>query len=388
MFRVTILQQILPVYRVPFFEALAQTGQMELHLFYDDEFMGHQSHGDGSLVFTRVGKAPIKKLISRFYWQNHPQILGGLKAGDILVVSGSPWFLSNYYLIWKARRKGIGVVWWGQGFSTTTTRTRLILKRILMKMAHTWILYTSEETARFKQFGFDPHRLFAAENTMDTQAIRDVANQWDSGRLAQFKEREGISNRSCLLFCSRLIPKTKLHLLMDILPDLIKQHPSTLLLIIGDGPLKQELQKRAEEDGTQDAIRFLGAIHAEDQLAPWFLSSEAFVYPGAVGLSILHGLSYGLPMVLHGTRSEHGPEFAAFQDGVNGFSFKEDQAPDFLEKILSILKDPALRDRLSDGALETVEKRFNMKIMVGNFMKAFQKTREMVALVKGNKTKL
>ena len=57
------------------------------------------------------------------------------------------------------------------------------------------------------------------------------------------------------------------------------------------------LQSIAEELDVEQYVRWLGSIYDEAQLAPWFLTADAFVYPGAIGLSVLHAMGYGLPVV-------------------------------------------------------------------------------------------
>ena len=45
-----------------------------------------------------------------------------------------------------------------------------------------------------------------------------------------------------------------------------------------------------------DLVGDLGSIYDEIELAPWFLTADAFVYPENIGLSILHAFGYGLPV--------------------------------------------------------------------------------------------
>ena len=49
-----------------------------------------------------------------------------------------------------------------------------------------------------------------------------------------------------------------------------------------------------------------------------------FVYPGGVGLSLIHAMAYGLPSIIHDDRWRHMPEIAAFQDGRTGRTFERE----------------------------------------------------------------
>ena len=59
------------------------------------------------------------------------------------------------------------------------------------------------------------------------------------------------------------------------------------LVIIGGGDQESALKDRAASLGLAQQITWLGPIHDEMQLAPWFLQSDVFVYPGAIGLSLV-----------------------------------------------------------------------------------------------------
>ena len=85
----------------------------------------------------------------------------------------------------------------------------------------------------------------------------------------------------------------------------------------GEGPERASLEKLASELGISDATTFTGAIYDQKSLAPWFNDAWASVSPGALGLSAVHSLAFGVPMVV--ARDEgHGPEISTIRDGENG----------------------------------------------------------------------
>ena len=64
-----------------------------------------------------------------------------------------------------------------------------------------------------------------------------------------------------------------------------------------------------------DSIRWLGALYEQEVMAPWFLSAKVFVYPGYIGLSIMHAMGYGLPVITHDNMDNQSPEVAALRNG-------------------------------------------------------------------------
>src|SRR5690606_35683945 len=60
--------------------------------------------------------------------------------------------------------------------------------------------------------------------------------------------------------------------------------------------------------------------------------------PGNVGLTAMHALTYGTPVVSHSNASRQGPEFESIKDGVSGFLFKEDDVDSLVDAILKCKK--------------------------------------------------
>ena len=58
-----------------------------------------------------------------------------------------------------------------------------------------------------------------------------------------------------------------------------------------------------------------------------------FIYPGSVGLSLIHAYNYGLPSIIFSDMRYHMPESAAFKEGFNGISYKKDSATSLARSI-------------------------------------------------------
>lgn len=185
-----------------------------------------------------------------------------------------------------------------------------------------------------------------------------------------FRDREGLNGRKVLVFCSRLTPKTRLLQAIDAVARLRADHPDILLSVIGDGALRSEAEAKVKALGLGSHVRFLGAMFDEDQLAPWFLSAQCLLYPGPIGLSLLHAFAYGLPVVTHDNLRNQNPEIAALEPGANGLTFKENDVADFANALGRILSDPALQSAMSQQARITAHRDYTMQAMVRNFENA------------------
>src|SRR5690606_20023498 len=109
-----------------------------------------------------------------------------------------------------------------------------------------------------------------------------------------------------------LQPKNRLDLLIRATLELSKEIPDVKTVIIGNGESERErLRNLAHDLGIGGHIIFVDGIYDEERLAPWFMSSRVFCYPENIGLSLIHALWYGVPVVTSDSRSTQNPEIAA-----------------------------------------------------------------------------
>lgn len=377
-FHLLIVQPTVPHYRKEFFGLLANAvAPVTVMLRAAPTIPG----GPSSIPTTALPNVdyhadfPICSLIAgRLYWQRHLS-LEGLSAGDVVVLSGNPRFLSNYFLFWQARRRGVGVVWWGHGWSSTSGPFTAWIRRSLMRFADVLLLYTDAERDRFIELGFSPQHVFATNNAIGSGEIGEAKRYWTPARLQRFHEERRLADRDLLLFCGRLTVKSDFLLLLDAFSRVAKRRPTVTLAVVGDGELRASAKNCSELLGISDRIIWLGEVHEESQLAPWFLSAKALVYPGSIGLSLLHAFSYGLPVITHGTRHRHNPEIAALEHRVNGLTFDIGDAVSLAASIKELLDDSRRRKLMSEAAARTVQHKYSTRWMVNGFVEAVHAAR-------------
>jgi glycosyltransferase involved in cell wall biosynthesis len=200
----------------------------------------------------------------------------------------------------------------------------------------------------------DSSKLFVAPNAINQSSILGAISAWNPDRLQEFCLRQGISNRRTVLFLSRLEPEKRPELAVEALERLRSVHPEILLAFIGDGSSRPILEAMVRDRGLSDSVRFLGAIHDQFHIAPWALSSELLIHPGALDLTILHAFGYGLPVVTTNDKSIQMPEVDALVNGVNGLEYQDGNVGDLVACCSRLLSDSSLRARMSIAATESV----------------------------------
>lgn len=366
-----IIQPIVPAYRVPLFERLARFQDLRVTVQCSPQWPG-----GGRSVAMDVPEYHPDRPASRlpgtpFIRQRGLRLIGAQGPRDVLAVCGDPQHVSSMRLLLKARGQGVGILWWGHHRSAFARSWRIALRmRMVRRLADCVLSYTVSGMEAFVRAGIPRERVFAAGNTIDLSPVTAAIDHWTPDRLKAFRQQQGLEGRRNLLFCSVLNPKTELHIAIRAMALPPLNTGEWMLTVIGDGPLREEYETEARRCGVSDRVLWLGKILEQDQLAPWFLTAEAFVYPGAIGLSLIHAFAYGLPVVTHESVEAQMPEFEAFRDGINGVAFKRGSEADLSAKLNRLLGNPNWRSRLAAEAKQTVFQRYTMDHMTERFTAA------------------
>ena len=373
--KVLVIQPTVPHYRVAFFNGIARKLKGELRIQASARIPGGpDSVNTSELPGIHYSANHRLKTFGHntLYWQ-HKLDLGDMGKGDVLFVAGNPRFLSLFPLIFKARLRGMGVIIQGHGWSSSSRPLTARLRHTLWRCGHVLYLYTDEEREQFISNGFSSERVFAANNTIGTDDIQKALEAWTPRRLDGFRQETGWpATPPTLLFCGRLTTKAELHVLLDAMAQLRDQNRPVRLVVIGTGDEEARLRAHCSRLRLDEHVIWHGAEHDEMRLAPWFLSAQLFVYPGAIGLSLLHAFNYGLPVITHDQLRQHNPEIAALQPGINGDIFSQGNAPHLAARIDQLLSQPDALQRMREQALQTIEQRFSTELMVDRFISAVE----------------
>jgi glycosyltransferase involved in cell wall biosynthesis len=118
--------------------------------------------------------------------------------------------------------------------------------------------------------------------------------------------------------------------------------PDAHVILVGDGPLRGELEQQAVDLGVSDRIHFVGR---QEDIPSWLAAMDVFVLPSlfeGLPLSILEAMAAGLPVVA--TAVDGTPE--AVEGGVTGRLVPAEDAGALAAALVDVLKTPGLAARL------------------------------------------
>ncbi|MBL7199911.1 MAG: glycosyltransferase [Anaerolineae bacterium] len=159
---------------------------------------------------------------------------------------------------------------------------------------------------------------------------------------------------------ARLGPEKGHAYLLEAAAEVLKQVLQTRLLLVGDGPMRSQLEGRAKALGVADSIVFAGLRHDVPTILSLF---DLFVLPSlweGLPMAVLEAMAAGLPVVA--TAVGGTPEVVV--DGVTGLLVPPGDPDALAEAIFRLLRDPDLRQRMGQAGRERVVERFSAERMV------------------------
>lgn len=171
------------------------------------------------------------------------------------------------------------------------------------------------------------------------------------------------SEKPIILSVGRLVPKKGFTDLLDACAILARRGISFECRIIGEGPLKDELQNRIEQLGLADLVKLLGAVPHPKVLSA-YREATVFVLPSRVdedgdrdGIPnvIAEAMAMGLPVVA--TDVSAIPELV--QDNVTGLLVAQKAPQQLAEALEKVLSRPGLADSFGQAARHRAEAVFD-----------------------------
>jgi glycosyltransferase involved in cell wall biosynthesis len=136
------------------------------------------------------------------------------------------------------------------------------------------------------------------------------------------------------------------------------------LLLVGDGPLRNALEREVQECGVRSKVTFLGEIQNEEMM-PLFAAADVFILPSiarseAFGIVQLEAMAAGTPVV--NTHLDSGVPWVS-QHGITGLTVPARDADALARAVTTLLDDEPLRTRFGAAGRERVGREFTAEVM-------------------------
>lgn len=276
---------------------------------------------DYSLLHGKVKETHTKRIFGGWYWQpgvvetleqnyTHYILLGETRAL-------STWMFCILARLFYPRKK---VYFWSHGWYGKETSIEKFVKKMLFHLPNSGIfLYGNYARGLMIKEGFDASRLFTIHNSLAYDKQLEIRNRLSYSDI--YYQHFGNTNRN-IIFIGRLTKVKRIDLLLRALAKLKKQGYDYNLTIVGDGVEKESLQLLVSKLCIQKSVWFYGACYDENENARLIYNADLCVSPGNVGLTAMHVMIFGCPVVTHNNFPYQMPEFEAIHQGKTGDFFE------------------------------------------------------------------
>ena len=354
--KLALQQRVLPGYRAPFFDLLAQACTGGLYVF-----AGNPLPIEAIVTTATFEHAALTPAQNRhLFHTRHPLYLCWQEGiipwlektnPDALIVEANPRYLSTPRALRWMKNRGRPTLGWGLGAPPANPLLTRQRARFLAQLDGV-IAYSQHGTEEYRALNiFPPDRIFTAPNAVTPRPTSPPPPRPPHPR-----------HPLTLLFVGRLQTRKRLELLFQACAGL----PSEIqprLVIVGDGPARDEFQTHAAQFYPQ--AEFVGAKHGAE-LAPFFAGADLFVLPGTGGLAVQEAMSYGLPVIV---AQGDGTQDALVRPG-NGWLVPPDDLTGLRQTLAEALTTPARLRPMGAESYRIVSEEINLEAMVQVFIRA------------------
>ncbi len=320
-------------YRLRFFESMANRYTITF-FFHEPSPLPHSLH---CIYSTK------EQVTSGITWRlsvaDIARLFFGIKESDIFITS----FLWNAYSILGllfAKLLGKKVILWEElwfPFSGKKQRVKRLIIRMLAAGVDAFYVLGEVQSEFLQQLNVAHDKIF-------------VANEYPGAIYSQITPQvldlPFAPRTKIFLFIGRLVEFKGVTYLLQGFRQLAAEEKDVALLIVGDGPLKEELQGWCIREGLTN-VHFCGWIADVQQKAYLFEASSCVVVPSITNagdaeggpLVVLEALSAGKPVI--GTTAL-GSSTAFIKEGVNGYIVPEKDSQALYQAMKTVATLPAV----------------------------------------------
>lgn len=292
-------------------------------------------------LFFRTG-------ILKFAHQNYDKYL---IIGDFNI-SFIPFLLICRITNKKVYAWGHGLKEWG-GFMS-------LANKVQMKLIHKYFTYGEKGMLRMIDMGVPANKLSVIYNSL-TEKVDPIKNSRLSSSILAEHFNNDYPN---LIFVGRLTKIKKLDWIIEAMSYHKRNGIFYNVLFVGDGEEWEILHNLVIKNDLQKSVWFYGRCYDVDVLNKLIYNSCLCISPGNVGLTALHAMMYGVPVISHDKFEEQVPEYEVIIPGKTGMLYQYNNKQDFWDKIEWWLKQKFNRDEIRSNCYDVINSKWNSSYQI------------------------
>ncbi|EJQ43717.1 hypothetical protein IEQ_05045 [Bacillus cereus BAG6X1-2] len=176
-----------------------------------------------------------------------------------------------------------------------------------------------------------------------------------------------------ILTTNRMEPIKGMRYFIDSIPGILKEHPDTTFIIIGDGSEQKKLRKKIRSQNiNQSKVIFIGKV-ANVEIKKWMSLADIYVQPSLMegsSIAIIEAMACSKAIVA----SMVGGNPDIIRHGESGLLVKPMSSLKLQEAVLYLLENPEICKKLGLRAKEKVENELNWVSLAEHITKIYEKS--------------
>lgn len=350
-----------PHYRLPIFQLM--DSELNCDFYFGDKVDGEIKKLDYKKLKGFKRELKNKSIFkTSFKWQKGILPLLLKNRYKTFIITGDPYYLSNWAIIIIGKILGKKIIPWSHGMTGSGKNKMEWFEKLFFQLCPIVLLYGNYSRNKMIEIGFDEKKLVCIYNSLDYEQ--------------QVKIRRTLKNTSIyndyfnnsfptIIYIGRIQSNKNLESLVEVTKLLNEKGIFCNLVFIGKDIGNNDVVKTAEKLDLNDKIWFYGPCYEEAKIGELLFNAEICVSPGPVGLTALHSLTYGTPVVSNNNFEEQMPEFEVIEEGKTGSFFIKDNLEDLSSKIEFWLNQTELdRIKVRSNCYQVIENNWNPKSQI------------------------
>ena len=302
----------------------------------------------------------------------HKELKKVLKEGNYKIVHSHISTMS-FFSLWAAKSAKVPVrIVHAHSTTNKQEKKKNLMKQVLRPFSKVFAnrYFCCSELAGRWLFGnktYNQGKVYLLNNAIDV----DKFKYNEKVRKAKRKELNIKDKDLVIGHIGRFVKPKNHEFLIDIFNEIHKQNKNTILLLAGDGPLKEEIQNKVKKIGLEKNVQFLGQRNDANEL---YQAMDAFVLPSLYeGLPVVgvEAQAAGLPCFLSTDMTKE----TKVLDSTQFISLTHDTKY-WADKILKEVKTFERKD----SSREITDNNFNIKKEIRKIEKQYQQLLERSSL--------
>lgn len=345
------------LYRYPIFEQIGRNFNCDFYLGkLGDGVQKNNVIFDYNSLTGYKSTHDVKHIISNFYWQKNVVSLL-FKPYKYYMFTGEPYDLSSWVFGLLAMFTKKKVMCWSHGWYGRENLLKRVLKKFYFRLFDELFLYNQYAVNLMKAEGFSETKLHCIYNSLDYEKQKRIREKLSASNL--FSSHFGNDNQT-LIYIGRIQKRKKIELILRAMSELNQEGYKTNLVIVGKDVDICGIDKEIERLELGKQVWLYGPCYDEERTGELFYNADVCVSPGDIGLTAIHALTYGCPIITHNDLRYQMPEFEAIEEGLTGAFFEHDNVKDLANVIRNwLMNNSENRSVVRERAYNMIDMRWN-----------------------------